>query len=250
MIALEFVASGSKGNATLIYDGSTLIQVDMGVPLKRLKEGLSNLKKEVTDIAAVFLTHEHADHIATLPLLRKRGVKVCSTPSTCPDAETFLQSGVMMQIGSISAMPFSSSHDASDPLNYLFFLDGKKLAFITDTGVILKENYPLLKDCDYYVFESNHDKTMLASSSRPLSLKRRIAGKHGHLNNQEAASYLCRFLGPHTKKIYLCHLSQECNTPEIALETFQRVFLAKGIAFPIENVVPLRQDRLIEGIEE
>lgn len=250
MVSFQFIASGSKGNATLLSDGETLIQVDMGIPLKRLKEGLSNLHKEVGDIQGVVLTHEHSDHISRLPLLAKRGVKVYSTLGTCAEADFFLTPGRQIEIGSISVLPFSSSHDARNPVNYLFTLLGKRIAYITDTGVILKDNLPLLKNCDYYVFESNHDKVMLMNSPRPPELKKRIAGKKGHLSNEQAGEYLSALIGPNTKKIYLAHLSEECNTPEIALETIQRIFQKNRIDFPIENVVPLKQNSLIEGGEE
>ena len=250
MISFQFIASGSKGNATLLYDGETLIQIDMGIPLKRLKEGLSNLHKDVKDIQGVFLTHEHADHISKLPLLQKRGVKVYASLGVCPETDVFLTPGEEIKVGSIAVLPFSSSHDARNPLNYIFALKSRRLAYITDTGVILKKNLPLLKDCDYYVFESNHDKTMLLSSSRPIQLKKRILGKKGHLSNEQAGEYLSSLIGPKTKKIYLAHLSEECNTPEIALETIHRVFQKNGISFPIEDVVPLKQHRLIEGGEE
>ena len=218
MISFQFIASGSKGNATLLYDGETLIQIDMGIPLKRLKEGLSNLHKDVKDIQGVFLTHEHADHISKLPLLQKRGVKVYASLGVCPETDVFLTPGEEIKVGSIAVLPFSSSHDARNPLNY--------------------------------VFESNHDKTMLLSSSRPIQLKKRILGKKGHLSNEQAGEYLSSLIGPKTKKIYLAHLSEECNTPEIALETIHRVFQKNGISFPIEDVVPLKQHRLIEGGEE
>ena len=152
----------------------------------------------------------------------------------------FLPSG--WTIGTLNGVAFQWNYVIA---SVIFFL-----AYITDTGVILKKNLPLLKDCDYYVFESNHDKTMLLSSSRPIQLKKRILGKKGHLSNEQAGEYLSSLIGPKTKKIYLAHLSEECNTPEIALETIHRVFQKNGISFPIEDVVPLKQHRLIEGGEE
>lgn len=250
MIAFEFIASGSKGNATLLYDGVTLIQVDMGISLKRLKEGLSLLRKDFSDIQGVFITHEHSDHVSSLPRLRSKGVKAYSTASTIPSPDVVLTPLEELTIGTIKVLPFSSSHDASDPLNFLFFLGDKKLAYITDTGIIKAKNLPLLENCDYYLFESNHDKSMLASSSRPEALKKRIAGKHGHLSNVQAGEYLASLIGEKTKKIYLAHISEECNTPEIALETIQRIFVEKGCNFPIEDIVPLRQHSLVEGGEE
>ncbi len=244
----EFIASGSKGNATLIQYGTTLIQVDMGVSLKRLKEGLDALGKSLDDISGVFVTHEHHDHVGTLHMLKKRGVKIYATPSTVPglvDCQITPKEAFML--GEIGVLPFSSSHDASDPLNFLFSLGEEKLAYVTDTGVIKKENEALLKDCTYYLFESNYDKEMLRLSGRPIELQRRIKGKHGHLGNEESAAYMCKFIGPHTKRIYLAHLSEECNTPEIALKAYADAFAREKIDFSMDSVIPLKQWERVEG---
>ncbi len=247
-LRFEFIGSGSKGNATLIQYGSTLIQVDMGVPLKRLKEGLKALGKTIEDIDAVLITHEHHDHVGTLNLLKKRGVKAYATRDTIPDdVDVEIHPGMSYSIGEIQVTPFSSSHDASDPLNFVFSFGEETLAYVTDTGIIKKENKKLLKDHTYYLFESNYDKEMLRLSGRPASLQARIRGKHGHLGNEQSAAYMCEFLGPHTKKIYLAHLSEDCNRPEIALSTYKEVFNNEGIIFPMECVIPLKQWECVEG---
>ncbi len=247
-VRFEFIGSGSKGNATLIQCGSTLIQVDMGVPLKRLKEGLGALGKTIEDIDAVLITHEHHDHVGTLNLLKKRGVKAYATRDTIPDdVDVEIRPGTGFSIGEIQVKAFSSSHDASDPLNFVFSFGEETMAYVTDTGTIKKENKKLLKDHTYYLFESNYDKEMLRLSGRPASLRARIRGNHGHLGNEQSAAYMCEFLGPHTKKIYLAHLSEDCNRPEIALSTYKEVFESKGIAFPMECVIPLKQWERVEG---
>lgn len=247
-VRFEFIGSGSKGNATLIQCGSTLIQVDMGVPLKRLKEGLGALGKTIEDIDAVLITHEHHDHVGTLNLLKKRGVKAYATRDTIPDdVDVEIRPGTGFSIGEIQVKAFSSSHDASDPLNFVFSFGEETMAYVTDTGTIKKENKKLLKDHTYYLFESNYDKEMLRLSGRPASLRARIRGNHGHLGNEQSAAYMCEFLGPHTKKIYLAHLSEDCNRPEIALSTYKEVFESKGIAFPMECVIPLKQWERAEG---
>ncbi len=247
-LRFEFIGSGSKGNATLIQYGNTLIQVDMGVPLKRLNEGLAALGKSVEDISAVLITHEHYDHVGTLSLLRKRGIKAYATGGTLlKGADVEIKPGVNFSIGDIEVMPFSSSHDAYDPLNFVFSFGEETLAYVTDTGTIKKEGKKLLKDCTYYLFESNYDLQMLRLSGRPVVLQNRIKGKFGHLGNEQSASYMCDFLGSHTKKIYLAHLSEDCNRPEIALATYKEVFARNGIDFPLEKVIPLKQWERVEG---
>lgn len=244
----EFVGSGSKGNATLIQYGATLIQVDMGVSLRRLNEALEALGKGISDISAVLVTHEHHDHVGTLPLLKKRGVRVYASHSTVPDLVDVDVSPLHpFSLGEIEVLPFSSSHDASDPLNYLFSFGDEKLAYVTDTGIIRKENKALLKDCSYYLFESNFDKRMLETSDRPYSLIARIKGKNGHLGNEESAKYMASFIGPNTKKIYLAHLSEDCNTPSLALKAYEKVFKEKKVAFHLSDIVPLKQWERVEG---
>lgn len=247
-VRFEFIGSGSKGNATLIQYENTLIQVDMGVSLRRLNEGLEALGKGIEDIDGALITHEHHDHVGTLGLLKKRGVKVYATPDSVPsDVDVRIHPGMGFSIGEIGIIPFSSSHDASDPLNYLFRFGEETMAYVTDTGTIKKENKKLLKGCTYYLFEANYDREMLRHSGRPAALQARIKGKYGHLGNEQSASYMCEFLSPCTKRIYLAHLSEDCNTPEIALATYGEIFRAKGIEFPLERVIPLKQWERVEG---
>lgn len=249
-LRFEFIGSGSKGNATLIQYENTLIQVDMGVSLRRLKEGLDALGKSFEDISGVFITHEHHDHVGTLHMLKKRGVKVYATPSTVPHlVDIKIKPGEGFAIGEIEVLPFSSSHDASDPLNFIFSFGEERFAYVTDTGTIEKENKKLLKDCSYYLFESNYDKEMLRLSGRPEVLQARIRGRYGHLGNEQSATYMCSFIGPHTKKIYLAHLSEDCNTPEVALATYAEIFAKKKVDFPMEKVIPLKQWERVEGGE-
>lgn len=247
MIRLLFVGSGSKGNATLLFSGTTLIQIDMGLPLKRMKEGVREFGLELKDIQALFLTHNHSDHIKGIPLYHDR-IPIYTGEGTYEGKiGQVLVPGVETEVGDIRVMPFSSSHDAPNPLNFLFEVKGERLAYITDTGVILEENLPLLENCDYYLFESNHDLKMLRLSSRPASLKARIRGKEGHLSNMQASEYLSDLLGPKTKEIYLAHLSEECNDPEVALNTFSETFKRNHVSFPLEKIIPTKQRESVKG---
>ena len=243
----SIVGSGSKGNACLIYNKDTLIQIDMGLPLKSLKKELDHLGKTVNDIQALFITHEHTDHIVGIPLYHDR-VDLYAGEGTYASANP-VEPFIPLEVGSMSIVPFPTSHDATNPMGYLIEEEGCRLGYVTDTGYLSDEALALIKDCDYYYFESNHDLKMLMDSARPAVLKKRIHSKHGHLSNIDSAIYMAELIGPRTKAIYLAHLSEECNTPEIALSSYHKTLDRKGIAHDHIKIVPASQWRVVRGGE-
>ena len=222
---LVFVASGSKGNATLIKDQDTLIQIDMGVSKKEVKAGLDHLGLGFSDIDALFLTHNHSDHMKGLSLYHGK-IPVFTGKLTLEEGEAFetLEEGLAVNVGSLTILPILSSHDAPTPFNFLIFNEKERLAYITDSGYIPEENLPLLANCTYYLFESNYDYRMLYASSRPLVLKDRIASDVGHLSNADSAAYLRDLIGPKTKQIFLGHISDECNTLDKTLKAHRKAY--------------------------
>ena len=243
----SIVGSGAKGNACLIYNKDTLIQIDMGLPLKSLKKELDHLGKTVNDIQALFITHEHTDHIAGIPLYHDR-VDLYAGEGTYASANP-VEPFIPLEVGSMSIVPFPTSHDATNPMGYLIEEEGCRLGYVTDTGYLSDEALALIKDCDYYYFESNHDLKMLMDSARPAVLKKRIHSKHGHLSNIDSAIYMAELIGPRTKAIYLAHLSEECNTPEIALSSYHKTLDRKGIAHDHIKIVPASQWHVVRGGE-
>jgi len=226
MIRFIIVGSGSKGNATLIYDEKTLIQVDMGVPLKRVKESLKTIHRSLDDIQGILITHEHCDHINTLSLMPP-SIPVYAGLGTLSEHFNPIESETPFHLGDFVIFPLSTSHDATNPMGFLISHDGEKLVYITDTGYVPEDDLPFIADADYYIFESNHDYRMLMASKRPAVLKKRIHSDHGHLSNVESASYLSALIGDDTKGIYLAHLSEECNTSDKAVETYRKTFERK-----------------------
>jgi phosphoribosyl 1,2-cyclic phosphodiesterase len=228
MISFIVVASGSKGNATLVYSKTTLFQIDMGVPLCDVKTALSSLGKTTKDIQAVLITHEHSDHIKTLPLLSET-TPVYSSEGTLKNPSKTLVPYQEFVLGDFRIMPFSVSHDAANPIGFLIRQGDESLGYVTDTGYLSEQNLSLLKGATYYIFESNHDYRMLLHSHRPASLKHRIHSDVGHLSNSDSAFYMTELVTPDTKGIYLAHLSEECNAPELAMQTYQDAFIKKGL---------------------
>ena len=235
------VGSGSKGNASLIYSEHTLIQVDMGVPLNRVEEALTSIHRTKKDIAGIFITHEHSDHISTLNLYHNRVKAYAGEETLTQRPYEILKPFEPVLVGDLKITPFQVSHDAVNPLGFLIEEGNYKLGYVTDTGYLPDEAAALLKDCDYYVFESNHDLKMLLHSNRPAFLKQRIHSDVGHLSNTDSALYMSELLGPHTKAIYLAHLSEECNTPELALEAYSKTFKKKKIDVSHIVIIPAKQ---------
>ncbi len=245
---IVFASLGSKGNATLIQEGDTLIQIDMGVSLKCVRAGLEILGKSVSDIQALFITHEHSDHIKGIGLYHDR-VPIFTGEGTLPGIpeERFLHEGEAIEIGELTILPFRSSHDAAHPFNFIILGGGKKFGYVTDTGYVRARGLKALKNCDYYLMESNYDVQMLMHGSYPPPLKRRIHGKQGHLSNIDSALYCSEVLGPKTKQIFLGHLSDDNNLPEVALKTYKDVFREQNVDFEGIQIVAIPQQTLQIG---
>ena len=245
MISFIVVGSGSKGNATLLFDEETLIQIDMGLPMRRVTAALESIKKNKTDLQGILITHEHTDHIKNLSMYKGK-VPIYASKGTIDYFDHEVIPFDSFEIGTFSVIPFKTSHDAANPVGYVIISGKTKLVYLTDSGYVPEESLDYLRDADYYIMESNHDLKMLMKSNRPAILKRRIKGDEGHLSNIDSAIYLSELVGPKTKGIYLAHLSEECNLPELAIEAYQKTFKKKEVPYDI-NIVCLKQNEAIRG---
>ena len=219
----NIIASGSKGNATIVIHKKTRILIDMGVSFDRLEKGLAEVNLTSKDITAALFTHDHTDHISGMRFLSPsimyglEGTLPSSLSHAVEALETF-------KIGDFEIIPFRTSHDATNPCGYLLKADDESLVYMTDTGCFLEENLPVIKNPTYLIIESNHDIKMLLKTNRPYELKNRILSDVGHLCNEDSAIATCEIIGKDTKEIVLAHLSEEANTPELALDAYQRIF--------------------------
>ncbi len=249
MLSFSSLGSGSKGNAFLVYDGETLLLIDMGRPKEVLVDYLKNKGLSISDISAILVTHTHIDHVGTLPLVagRGRGGKppVYMGNRSYKGVHFPLVPFQPLTFGSMKAIPLPTSHDSPDSCGFRIEGGGRVLVYMTDTGYVPIEDYERMEEADYLVLESNHDPVMLSGSSRPLSLKKRIRGDKGHLSNDECASLVRNILSERTKEVLLAHLSEECNTPEIALECTRRVLEEKGREDVLLRTLP--QWTILEG---
>ena len=219
----NIIASGSKGNATIVRHNNTNILIDMGISLTRLKEGLSEFGLDVSDITAALFTHDHADHVSGIKFISPkiqyalRGTLSSTISHVVELFEPFV-------IGDITITAFPTSHDATNPCGFVLEAGEEKLTYVTDTGMFLDVSKEVASNPDYLIIESNHDIKMLLLTNRTYELKNRIMSDHGHLCNEDSAITALELIGPKTKEIILAHLSEEANTPELALAAYLKIF--------------------------
>ena len=226
----HIIASGSKGNATVVVSNKTVLLIDMGITLKRLEEGLAEVDLKTSDITGALFTHDHSDHIAGLKFISPK--IMYALEGTLPSSlSNVVYLNKEFRIGDFSIVPIETSHDATNPCAYLIKDNNSSLFYMTDTGVFLEESLPLVKDPTYLIIESNHDIKMLLNTNRPFELKNRIMSDVGHLCNEDSAIAAVSIIGEHTKEVVLAHLSEEANTPEVAIEAYQKIFNHFGVSF-------------------
>lgn len=244
---ITIIGSGSKGNCTYIETKNTKILIDAGFSYLETKRRLltKGIKLELLD--AIFITHEHSDHIAGLVRISEAtNAKIFIHESSYynmpekirvklnPQMVYFIDELTKYQINDLTVVPLKMSHDAANCFAFLL-KDGKgTYAHVTDTGTIKKEYLGILRKMDTILIESNHDLTLLENSDRPYYLIKRISSNKGHLSNAKCAIYLNEIVSEKTKRVILTHLSEECNEPSLAIDEVKKVFLEK---LPFELLV-------------
>ena len=219
----HIIASGSKGNATIVASNKTVLLIDMGITLKRLEEGLGEINLSLKDINGALFTHNHTDHISGIKFISPKIMYALegTLPSSLSNVINLYEPFI---IGDFTITAFKTSHDATNPCGYLIKDADETLMYMTDTGIFIEDNLPLVKNPTYLIIESNHDIKMLLATKRTFELKNRILSEYGHLCNEDSAIATISIIGDKTKEITLAHLSEEANTPETALEAYEKIF--------------------------
>jgi phosphoribosyl 1,2-cyclic phosphodiesterase len=223
------LGSGSSGNATVVEATNgittTRLLIDAGFSLRELSARLARAGLAVDDLDAVFVTHEHGDHVGCsltlarrhdLPVWMSRGTWRAIGESDAPPGLRFARDGEAVGVGDIELHPFTVAHDAAEPLQLRCGDGGVRLSVLTDLGSITAHTLDNVTGCDALVLECNHDAAMLAASRYPATLKTRIGGRFGHLSNDSAVELLARGAGSSLKHLVAAHLSGENNRPELA----------------------------------
>ena len=227
------IASGSSGNCIYVGTDTTHVLVDVGISRKRTEEGLNSLGICPGELDAIFVTHEHSDHISGLGVFsRKYNVPIYATPKTLDAIRGCRSLGAIddglfqtvkadesFTIKDMTVNPMRISHDAAEPVAYRFSYGKQKIGVITDLGTYNDYTIESLRGMDALLLEANHDVNMLQVGPYPYPLKQRILGDRGHLSNENSGRLLSRLLHDKLQYIVLGHLSKENNYEALAYET-------------------------------
>ncbi|MBD5778089.1 MBL fold metallo-hydrolase [Pelagicoccus sp. NFK12] len=249
----SILGSSSSGNAGLLLTENCKVLIDAGFSCKRLCGMLEERGVKPEEIDAIFVTHEHSDHTAGISTFAKRfGPKVFANPLTAKALQPKLknkpnwalfQTGAQFEFRDLTVESFSIPHDAHDPVGFTFtsgrgddlFSPIKRMAWVTDLGFAPRNIAQRIQDVDTLVVESNYDDQMLQDDTRrPWALKQRISGRHGHLSNSAAKDLLSSIERPRWNRVYLAHLSSDCNSSAAVDTTFAE--LRRTAPFQIETI--------------
>jgi phosphoribosyl 1,2-cyclic phosphodiesterase len=232
-VSVTVLASGSRGNSTVVSSTSTKLLVDIGLSCRETCRRLAACGEDPADLDAILITHEHSDHVSGLYVMAKKfGIPVYMTGPThqawarvahdsagkrvsVSKLEQF-EAGHSFQVGDIEVMPFTIPHDAVDPVGFTFRTEGVKLGICTDLGYVPESVKRHLKNCHGLMIESNHDLEMLRGGPYPWSIKQRVMSRVGHLSNDALAEFLTSDYDGDAAYVILAHLSEQNNHPEIA----------------------------------
>lgn len=233
MVVFCPLASGSRGNCNFVGTAQTKLLIDAGLSAKLTGQRLAQIGIDLADIDAIVITHDHGDHIAGLKGLAKRlSIPVVCNLETAKGISLFLgdplqckifRTGEPFEIGDFLFRPFSVQHDTGDPVGFVIEVHvGQtpvRIGVCTDLGFVTSLVVEHLKHCCCLFLESNHDPELVNLSLRPTIYKQRVLGRMGHLSNGECGHLLSQVAHDKLQRVYLAHLSEECNREELAQET-------------------------------
>lgn len=247
------MGSGSSGNCYYIGTRQYGFLIDAGVGIRTVKRGLKENGLSFENIWGLFITHDHTDHVKTVGILgEKYHIPVYLTAEMLNGinhnyriteklvtSSKLFKKGEHINIRDFVIQSFPVSHDASDCVGYSFFYGNQHFVLATDLGFIGKEAADHISQANYLVIETNYDEEMLKFGPYPYPLKQRVRSHTGHLSNEHAANFLANNWTPKLTHVFLCHLSQENNTPELAFNTINNALIEKGgrldLLYPLER---------------
>ena len=223
--------SGSNANCYYIGNNKEAVLIDAGLSCRETEKRMKRLGLDISQVKAIFISHEHDDHIAGLPVLSKKyALPVYITNTTLQNCRFELRRELVcsfahclpVAIGELSILPFLKSHDANDPHSFIISNNAVHVGVITDIGYPCKQVIKHFKLCDAVFLESNYCEQMLTNGPYPLHLKRRISGRKGHLSNDQALELFLKHRPGNLQLLILSHLSQNNNHPDIVTKMFSQ----------------------------
>ena len=263
-VSVSVLASGSRGNSSIVSSSGTKILVDAGISCRETVKRMRAQGDDPRTLSAILITHEHSDHVYGLAVLaRKFQVPVFMTGATHQAWARSLRddagelpplarleifsAGRRFEIGDIAITPFTIPHDAADPVGLTFRTDGIKVGIATDLGYMPPNVCDQLRGCDVLVIESNHDLEMLRGGPYPWSVKQRVLSRVGHLSNDSVAQFLTKEYDGGAAYVVLAHLSTQNNLPELARLSAERA-LGTRMSLLANRLVLAGQDAPTEAI--
>lgn len=232
MVRVCTLYSGSSANCTYIENNGKAILIDAGAGVKKTAQALKDIGSDYDKIEAIFITHEHSDHVAGLKTILKYHDRIPvignektlnavmqANPEICGKNFHIMSTGATANNGSIRVSSFPTLHDSAECVGYIIDTGNRKIGVMTDVGEETPGATELLCHCDVLVVESNHDYDKLWNGAYPYMLKKRIGGKYGHFSNDQCGELLKKTVDCKVRNIILSHLSKENNTPDLAYNT-------------------------------
>jgi phosphoribosyl 1,2-cyclic phosphodiesterase len=223
--------SGSNANCYYVGNSNEAVLIDAGLSCRETEKRMKQLGLSMDMVKAIFVSHEHSDHITGLPgISKKYQLPVYITSDTLansnipiePKLVNGFQKDKPVRIGGLSVIPFSKSHDAADPHSFMISGQGINIGIITDIGYACKQVIKYFRQCQAVFLEANYCAEMLANGSYPYHLQRRISGDEGHLSNAQALDLFINYKSPDLRLLILSHLSRNNNDPELVETLFIR----------------------------
>lgn len=243
---LKFISfgSGSKENSYFLFTDTDGLLIDAGVGIRAMKKYFRDYGISMSLVHNILITHDHADHVKcvgslshdyNIPVFTTSEVhqgimrNYCVKRKVSADLKRVVEKGVTIQVGEFKVTPFGVPHDSTDNVGYEIECQGVTFCIVTDAGEITDEIKPHISNANYLVIEANHDEEMLKGGPYPEHLKKRIADPTGHLSNKACGIALAENMTEKLRHVWLCHLSQENNHPELARKTIEIILRSYGI---------------------
>lgn len=238
------MGSGSSGNCYCLFTENDGLMIDAGIGIRLLKRSFKEYGLSLSQIHHILVTHDHADHVKSvgaisldyqLPVYATQLVHAgiernyCVHKKVAPAYMEVIDKGQPFQLGDFTVTPFGVPHDSSDNVGYKIECGNIVFTLMTDIGHVTDEMKAVIAETNYLVIEANHDPKMLMYGPYPQQLKIRILGPNGHLANQDCAQALAENMTERMRHVWLCHLSEENNRPDLAHETVAHILRTIGI---------------------